>query len=64
MEKRNDFKSILPLIFRALGLAMAVAAVVLNMIKAAPLETQVMLLGFGLVSLSIAVLNKEGRDER
>lgn len=64
MEKRNDFKSILPLVFRAVGLAMGVAAVVLNILKAAPLETQVSLLGFGLFSLGLAVLDREERDER
>lgn len=64
MEKRNEFKSIMPLIFRALGLAMGVAAVVLNLIKAAPLESQALLLGFGVVCLAMAVLVKEERDER
>ncbi len=64
MEKRNEFKSILPLVFRAVGLAMGVAAVVLNLIKAAPLETQVLLLGFGMFSLAIAILDKEDHHER
>ncbi len=64
MEKRNDFRLIFPLIFRALGLAMGVAAVVLNLLHTAPLEVQVTLLGFGMVSQAIAILDKEERDER
>jgi hypothetical protein len=64
MEQRNDCILIFPHIFRALGLAMCVAAVVLNLQNTVSLEVQVTLLGFGIVSQAIAVLDKEERDER
>lgn len=64
MNKRNEFKMIVPLVFRALGLAMSVAVVVLNLLHTAPLETQVTLLGFGMACLAIAVFDQEKSNER
>jgi len=63
MKNNNEFKTILPLVFKAIWLAIPVAVVVLNVLKAAPLETQVMLLGFGMFGLAIAVINKEEDHE-
>ena len=60
MEKaKTTFSEILPLVFKAVGLAMGVAAVVLSVLGEAEVETLVTLLGIGLASLGIAALNQE-----
>jgi len=50
---------IITLVFKAIAMAMAVAVVVLNILGAAPVETQTLLLGFGLFGLALAALQKE-----
>lgn len=63
VKNNNEFLEIFPLVCKTIGLAMAVAVVVLNVIKAAPLETQVLLLGFGLFGIALAVISKEADHE-
>ena len=46
------------LVFRAVGLAMGVAVVVLSILGSISPETAVLLLGIGLASLGIAALDK------
>lgn len=48
---------ILLLVFKAIGLAMGVAAVVLSVLGEAEVDTLVTLLSIGLASLGIAALN-------
>ena len=60
MEKaKTTFSEILPLVFKAVGLAMGVAAAVLSILGSAELETMVTLLAIGLASLGIAALDQE-----
>ena len=56
MNKENTGK-LVDLVFKAVGLAMAVAVVVLNILKAASVETSLLLLGFGLFCLAIINLD-------
>jgi hypothetical protein len=57
MQKENIGK-LVDLVFKAVGLAMAVAVVVLNILKTASVETSILLLGIGLFGLAIASLDK------
>jgi hypothetical protein len=57
MKKENVGK-LVDLVFKAVGLAMAVAVVVLNILKAAPVETSILLLGIGLFCLAIIQFDK------
>ena len=63
MNRINEYQRILPLVFKALGVSMAVAAVVLNLMKAASTETQILLMGLGLFSLALNALQKEESNE-
>jgi len=57
-----DTKSISNLVdtvLRAVGLAMAVAVVVLNILGALPVEAQVLLLGIGMFCLAVTWLDKK-----
>lgn len=47
------------IIFKAVGMAMGVAVIVLTILKAASVETSITLLGTGLFCLGVAVLQKE-----
>jgi len=55
----RSFGNILTQVFKGVGMAMAVATVVLNILGAAPLETQVLLLGIGVACLGIVALDAE-----
>jgi len=57
----EEIGSILPLIFKAIAVAMGVAVVVLSFLNVASVETNVTLLGIGLFALSVAVLS-QGKD--
>ena len=60
METKNTtFANILPLVFKAVGLAMGVASIVLSILGEADMDTLVSLLSIGLASLGIASLNQE-----
>ena len=63
MNRIDEFKQILPLVFKALAIAMAVAALVLTILKTAPLETVSLLLGIGLFSIALNSLIKEENHE-
>jgi hypothetical protein len=63
METRKSFQSISNLIFKALGVAMSVAVVVLHQLKGASLEDQVFFLGFGMFCLALAALGQEKNHE-
>jgi hypothetical protein len=57
-----DTKSISNLVdtvLRAVGLAMAVAVVVLNILGVLPVEAQVLLLGIGMFCLAVTWLDKK-----
>jgi hypothetical protein len=57
MKKENVGK-LVDLVFKAIGLAMAVAVVVLNILKVASTETSILLLGIGMFGLAITSLDK------
>ncbi len=50
---------IITLVFKGIAVAMAVAAVVTNVLGAAPVETQALLLGIGLAALAITALDSD-----
>jgi hypothetical protein len=56
--KKENIGKLVDLVFKAVGLAMAVAVVVLNILKAASVETSTLLLGIGLFGLAITSLDK------
>jgi hypothetical protein len=45
------------LVFRAVAVAMAVAAVVLNILAVVPAQTQILFLGIGLFCLAVTALD-------
>ena len=63
MEKQNVGK-LVDLVFKAVGLAMAVAVVVLNILKTASTETSILLLGIGLFCLAIVNFDKNEEMEK
>jgi hypothetical protein len=52
-------QQIVQLVLKAVGMAMGVASVVLSLLRVAPVETNVMLLGIGLFALGLAALDRE-----
>jgi hypothetical protein len=57
MKKENVGK-LVDLVFKTVGLAMAVAVVVLNILEVASVETSILLLGIGMFGLAITSLDK------
>jgi hypothetical protein len=55
--KKENIGKLGDLVFKAVGLAMAVAVVVLNFLKVASVETSSLLLGIGLFALAITLLD-------
>lgn len=51
--------NLVTIVSKAVGLAMGVAVIVISVLKAAAVETNVLLLGIGLFALGLAALNKE-----
>ena len=49
--------NVIDLVMRAVAVAMAVAAVVLNVLGTVPVETQVLLMGIGFFCLAVTVLH-------
>ncbi len=47
------------LVLKAVGMAMGIAVVVLNMLRAASVETSLLLLGIGLFAVGLAALSRE-----
>lgn len=56
---KTTFGEIFPLVFKAVGLAMGVAALVLSILGETEVDTLITLLSIGLVSLGLATLNQE-----
>jgi hypothetical protein len=54
---------LIDLVFKGVGLAMAVAVVVVNILRAASVETSILLLGIGLFCLAIVNLDSLGRGD-
>ena len=55
----KSFSQLVTLVFKGVAMAMAVAVVVLNILGAVDLKTQVLLLGIGLACLAIVSLDSE-----
>jgi hypothetical protein len=55
----KERSGIVQLILKAVGMAMGVASVVLSVLKAVPVETNVLLLGIGVFALGLAALDRE-----
>jgi hypothetical protein len=58
MSRPHSFNSIFNLVCKAVALAMAIAAIVLNILKSANADTLITLLTMGLAALSLAVLTR------
>lgn len=59
METKNkSIGEIITLVFKAVALAMSVAAVVLNILGVASLEMLTLFLGFGLFCLAVTSMDK------
>ena len=60
MERTRNIQDIINTVLKGMAVAMAIAVVVLNILKTAPsLDTQVMLLGIGLTCLAISALQQK-----
>jgi hypothetical protein len=57
MNEKKKINELITLVFKAVALAMAVAAIVLNVLGVVPLETVVVLLSIGLFSLAVISMN-------
>lgn len=55
----KSFNQIATLIFKAVAMALSVAVVVLNILRAVDLQTQALLLGIGLACIAIVNLETE-----
>ncbi|MBM4423257.1 MAG: hypothetical protein FJ030_07670 [Chloroflexi bacterium] len=58
-EKKQTVGEIVTLVCKAVGLAMAVAVIVLNVLKVATVETSITLLSIGMLGLAMASLDQE-----
>jgi len=56
--QKTNASEIVRLVFKALGLAMAVAALVLSIMDSAAPETRILLLSMGAVAIAINSLNE------
>ena len=54
----KESPELIPLIFKAIALAMSVASVVLSILNVAPAQVHIILLGLGLFALSVAAVQK------
>jgi hypothetical protein len=64
MDGKENIGKIVTLVFKAIGLAMAVAVIVLSLLGATTVTTQVGLLGIGLFGLALASLQQGEPDEQ
>ncbi len=64
LNDKENVGGIIELVFKAVALAMAVAAFVVNALSAAPVGTQVVLLEIGLFGLAMSSLLHGGHDEK
>jgi hypothetical protein len=58
MSAKNNLSHIISIALRGLAMAMAVSAVVIGVLKAAPAETTVVILGIGLFALALDALDQ------
>jgi hypothetical protein len=58
MSTNNSVSRIISLALRGIAIAMAVAAVVIGVLKAAPAETTVVMLGIGLFAVALDALDQ------
>ena len=56
----NSVQEIVPLVLKAVALAMGVVSIVLGILNVADASTQITLLSIGLLALALAALQKEG----
>jgi hypothetical protein len=54
MNEKKSVNELITLVFRAIGLAMAVAAIVLNVLGTVTIETLIVFLSIGLFSLAVS----------
>ena len=59
MEEVKERQRIVPLVLKAVGMAMGVASVVLSVLGTVPVQTNVILLGIGVFALGLAALDQE-----
>ncbi len=59
MMNTRSISQTVDLVLRAVGLAMAVAVVVLNILCVLPIEAQVLLLGIGMFCLAVTWLDRK-----
>jgi hypothetical protein len=56
MENKKERNQIVKLTFKAVGMAMAIATLVLNILGTATIETRLVMLTIGLLGLAVAAL--------
>lgn len=64
METMKRISNLVPLVLKAVALAMGVAVVVLNTLGAADARAMFTLIGIGLFGLGLAALDEDRSDER
>ena len=62
--KKNNVKQIINLICKAVGVAMGVAVVVLNVLEELQINDAITMLGIGLACISISLLQNEKEDSK
>jgi hypothetical protein len=55
----RESSGITQLVLKAVGMAMGTASVVLSILRSVPVETNVILLGIGVLALGLAALDRE-----
>jgi hypothetical protein len=59
MNEKKSVNELVTLVFKAIGLAMAVAAIVLNVLGTVSIETLIVFLSIGLFSLAVSSFSNE-----
>ena len=59
MDTSKNKSNLVNIVFKGVAVAMGIAVIVLNILKVASLDTQLMLLGIGLACLAISALRRE-----
>ena len=59
MNEKKSINELVTLVFKAVGLAMAVAAIVLNVLGTVSIETLIVFLSIGLFSLAVSSFSNE-----
>lgn len=61
MEPSTNLSEILRLVFKAIGIAMAVSVIVLNVLGVATANIQILLLAIGLFGLALGSMSEESK---